>query len=511
MEPTDVQRRAEQRIGVVLKDKYRLERVLGVGGMASVYAATHRNRKRFAVKMLHAELSVQADIRARFLREGYAANSVEHPGAVAVLDDDTAEDGSAFLVMELLDGASVEGLCEASGGRLGIPVVLAVAHQLLDVLAAAHDHGIVHRDIKPANLFVTREGQLKVLDFGIARVRDVAASSAQATGTGFLMGTPAFMAPEQALAKSSQIDAQTDVWAVGATMLTTLTGRSVHDGDNAQQILIRAATTAAPLLATFAPSVPAEIAAVVDRALAFDKAQRWPTAAAMREALERAHEAVLGQPMTYDALASLFGRSAVRRLTPVRASTPDAPRGPSLASAPEAMDTAAAFPLIGRTTAQPISSTPAGVPTQEGRLQRTLVLGAAAIGVILLAGGAVALRRSGAAPGSQPPAPAPSAASQALATSTALEPLPSATAIAVTPSAQASAATGPAAPPAGVARGGATPGTPPRGKGATATAPSATPPGPGSASPAPKPDCNPPYTLDPVSGDKIYKRECYAN
>src|SRR5580704_6464814 len=102
--------RAKARVGHVLRGKYRLDRVLGVGGMAAVYAATHRNSKRFAVKMLHPELSMRADIRSRFLREGYVANQVEHPGAVAVMDDDVAEDGSAFLVMELLQGGTLESV-----------------------------------------------------------------------------------------------------------------------------------------------------------------------------------------------------------------------------------------------------------------------------------------------------------------------------------------------------------------------------------------------------------------
>src|SRR5580692_7221435 len=108
MSENDLQVRAQKRIGTVLRGKYRIDRVLGVGGMAVVYAATHRNKKRFALKMLHPELSTREDIRTRFLREGYVANSVEHPGAVAVMDDDVAEDGAAFLVMELLDGVGVE-------------------------------------------------------------------------------------------------------------------------------------------------------------------------------------------------------------------------------------------------------------------------------------------------------------------------------------------------------------------------------------------------------------------
>ncbi len=169
LDPSDLAMRAQARVGSTLHGKYRIDSVLGIGGMGVVYAATHRNTKRFAVKMLHAELSHNADIRTRFLREGYAANSVGHPGTVSVLDDDVAEDGAAFLVMELLDGAGVEDLCEKYRGRLPVRASVVIVEQLLDVLASAHVRGIVHRDIKPANIFLTRDGTLKVLDFGMRR------------------------------------------------------------------------------------------------------------------------------------------------------------------------------------------------------------------------------------------------------------------------------------------------------------------------------------------------------
>jgi serine/threonine protein kinase len=174
--------------------------------MAVVYAATHRNQKQFAVKVLHAELSMREDVRTRFLREGYAANSFKHPGAVAVLDDDIAEDGSAFLVMELLEGDGLDAVWKRSGRCLPPRAVLVIGYQLLDVLAAAHAKGVDHRDIKPQNLFLTEDGTIKVLDFGIARVRDAVASGVLATHTGILLGTPAFMAPEQALGESTEVD-----------------------------------------------------------------------------------------------------------------------------------------------------------------------------------------------------------------------------------------------------------------------------------------------------------------
>jgi serine/threonine-protein kinase len=289
MSDAELQKMAEARLGVVLKGKYRLDRVLGIGGMATVYAATHRNKKKVAIKMLHPELSVRENIRTRFLREGYVANTVDHPGAVSVLDDDVAEDGSAFLVMELLTGQALDEVAAAEGGKLSLAIVVAIADGLLDVLANAHDKGIVHRDLKPANLFLTSDGRLEVLDFGIARLHDEQVGDATATAAGTMLGTPAFMAPEQALAESTRIDAQTDLWAVGATMFALLAGENVHDGVNASQLLVAAATKKARPVIDVAAEVPAPVAKVIDKALAFDKGDRWKSAKEMREALRAAY------------------------------------------------------------------------------------------------------------------------------------------------------------------------------------------------------------------------------
>jgi serine/threonine protein kinase len=300
-----VEERARARIGSVLRGKYRLDRILGIGGMAVVYAATHRNRARFAVKVLHSQLSGRGDIRTRFVREGYASNSVEHPGAVLVVDDDVAEDGSAFLVMELLDGICLETLWTLHRNRLPVRAALAVGRQVLDVLAAAHARSIIHRDVKPANLFVTRDGTVKVLDFGIARVRDAAAQEAEATGVGALLGTPAFMAPEQAMG-ASEIDARSDLWSVGATLFLLIAGRKVHEGESTAHALLLAYTRAAPSLAAVAPETDPRVVAIVDRALAFSKEQRWPTAVAMRDALS-ADETLLGRQDDRATLAALSG------------------------------------------------------------------------------------------------------------------------------------------------------------------------------------------------------------
>jgi serine/threonine-protein kinase len=354
--PDEAERIAAQaRVGTVLRGKYTVDSVLGVGGMAVVYAVTHRNRKRFALKMLRQEVSQQPSVRERFLREGYVANTVDHPGAVAVLDDDIDEDGTAYLVMELLDGRSVDALADQAGGRLPVAPVVSIALQLLDVLVAAHARGVVHRDIKPANLFLTVDGQVKVLDFGIARIREVA-GVAQTTHTGGLFGTPAFMSPEQAAGRMREIDEQTDVWAVGATMFTLLTGRLVHHADNTHALLLAAATTDPPALRSMAPHVPADVCAVVDRALARSKVARWPSAGAMRAALAATQRA---------ASAGRMKRASVAPPDPFDLSLMQ-----TVAALPPSMDTVAraeaetgggdALPVLGKLSTEMSASLPAG-------------------------------------------------------------------------------------------------------------------------------------------------------
>jgi eukaryotic-like serine/threonine-protein kinase len=284
--------RARARLGMVLQEKWKLESVLGVGGMAAVYAATHRNGKRVAVKMLHAELGHDDELKKRFLQEGYAANTIQHDGAVSVLDDDTAPDGSAFIVMELLEGQTIDQRWERAARKMPLPEVLAMTDQLLSVLDAAHTKNVVHRDIKPENLFLTKSGVLKVLDFGIARVHEAQQARAESTRVGVVMGTPAFMAPEQARGRWDEVDGRTDLWAVGATMFTLISGRFVHEGTGGNEQLILSATTPAVPLASVVPDVPGPVAAIVDRALAFERDRRWPDAPTMQQAVRLAMEAL---------------------------------------------------------------------------------------------------------------------------------------------------------------------------------------------------------------------------
>ena len=283
-------RAARARVGTQLNGKWRLDQLLDVGGMGAVYSATHRNGKRVAVKVLHAEYAAEETVRERFLREGYVANKIGHPGAVSVLDDDTTEDGTVFLVMELLEGESVEARIQRHGGILPTREVLEIAAETLAILGAAHTQGIIHRDIKPANLFVTRSGEVKLLDFGLARVRDPMLSSLKLTSPNVVLGTSSYMSPEQARAKWSIVDGRSDVFAVGAVMYRALANKIVHEGKDVQRRLYAAMTEPAQSLGKVAPTVPAVVVKVVDKALAFEMDQRWPTAEAMRYAVLDAFE-----------------------------------------------------------------------------------------------------------------------------------------------------------------------------------------------------------------------------
>lgn len=287
----DLPREATERVGRVLRGKWRLDAVLDVGGMAAVYSATHRNGGRAAIKILHADRSCMPEVARRFLREGYVANAVGHPGVVRALDDDVDESGNVFLVMELLEGAPLHVRAASKGGRLPAEDVLRVCDDVLDVLAAAHARGILHRDVKPENIFVTDGGEVKLLDFGIARLPIACGSTT--TQNGAPLGTPAFMPPEQARGRFDLVGPQSDLWAIGATMFTLLTGEVVHFGETPTELLAASMSRPARSLATVLPDAHPAVVRLVDKALAREPSDRWSDAREMQRAVRRARSAVL--------------------------------------------------------------------------------------------------------------------------------------------------------------------------------------------------------------------------
>ncbi len=273
---------AQARVGQTLLGKWKLERLIGAGASAAVYAARHRNGHAVAVKVLHQSLSVSPVHRERFLREGYAANAVRHPNVLRVQDDAVAEDGSVFLVMDLLEGESVASFAARHPfGVLSPDDVLALVEQVLGALAEAHAHGVVHRDIKPDNLFRTTDGRIMLVDFGVARIEERSAL----TMIGHTLGSPSYMAPEQALGKSLEVGPRSDLFSVGATMYRLLIGRPVHEGTTVNEVLVQAASAQAPRCLDVAPQMDPRIAKIVDRALAFSSEDRFVDAAEFKHAV----------------------------------------------------------------------------------------------------------------------------------------------------------------------------------------------------------------------------------
>jgi protein-disulfide isomerase/serine/threonine protein kinase len=282
----------EARVGRTLCQRYTVERLLAIGSTAAVYGGTHRNGNRVAIKVLHAELAASKEVREQFLRDAYVANKIEHLGAVRILDDDTAEDGTVFVVMDLLEGQTLESLTMRAGGTLPAAELVPLIGQLLDVLIAAHAKGIVHRAIEPATLFVAGDRTLKVLAYGAAQLAD---GTLLASRAGREIETSGYVAPEQARGETMNVDAQTDLWATGAVMFRALAGRIVHPAETPEMVRIHAATQPAAPLRSVAPSTDAGLAEIVDRALASKKDDRWRTAQAMATAL-RSGGIVRSQP-----------------------------------------------------------------------------------------------------------------------------------------------------------------------------------------------------------------------
>jgi serine/threonine protein kinase len=302
---------ARQRVGTVLRGKWTLDALIGTGGMAFVYAATHRNGKRVAIKLLNPLWAQHDELRARFLREGYLANRVGHPGSLAVLDDDATEDGTVFLVMELLEGQPLQRRVAQAHGLEPVEALF-ITDQVLDILAAAHAQGIVHRDIKPGNIFLLRDGTVKLLDFGLARLKEGPAPKAGPfaevlTAEGCVVGTVSFMAPEQARARHELVDGRTDLYALGATMFYALSGHTVHEAETPVDRLLLVMRQPARSLASLRPDLPHELVALVDRALAFEQGQRWQDAKTMQAAARAAYQAIAGRPIPVTARAEYHG------------------------------------------------------------------------------------------------------------------------------------------------------------------------------------------------------------
>jgi serine/threonine-protein kinase len=363
---------AERMIGRTLGGKYRLERAIGQGGMGTIFEATHTGiGSKVAVKLLHEAFAEKREPVQRLYREARATGAVGHPGIIRVFDVGETADGIPFLVMELLAGESLGEHIERLGPRpLGF--VLDVGAQMLSAMHAAHEAGIVHRDLKSDNVFLLAgEGdgvRVKILDFGISKITTPEGESLRLTQTGSVLGTPYYMAPEQARG-FKDLDRRVDIYAAGVILYELLLGTIPHRASNYNALLIEILTQDVGPFGHLRPDVPERLEAAVLRALCRSREARWPDAASLKAELDAIRAALPA--------AALRGEAPAVTAPPSLRSTHDSETVDfdSLPFEPPAGEAGPAFER-------------GALPAGPGRRRRALLLGAG--GALVLAGGLLA-------------------------------------------------------------------------------------------------------------------------
>ncbi|HEY3817433.1 MAG TPA: cytochrome c peroxidase [Polyangiaceae bacterium] len=402
--------------GDLLAGKYRVERVLGVGGMGVVVAARHEQLdQRVAIKFVRDEALDNEDAVARFLREARAAVRLKSEHAAKVLDVGTLESGAPYMVMEYLEGSDL-GAVLRDTGPLTVEVVAEYVAQACEAVAEAHAAGIIHRDLKPQNLFLTRTvgggARVKVLDFGVSKTLQNSSGGGGLTQTRSMLGSPLYMSPEQ-MRSSRDVDARSDVWAFGVVLFELLTKRWPYEAETMPELVLKVVTEPPQSLAALRPDIPQTMVDVVERCLKKDPADRYADASELALALEpfappesritveRARLRSTGRgPMTsspgvassatpasaaaaVSAAATPAAWGSGRGQTPVGAKSVDIV-APSLAGSGSG---SGPVPSVATLVAgpAPVSKPEAAPPVAAPPSRRTLVL-AGAVGVALLAG-----------------------------------------------------------------------------------------------------------------------------
>jgi eukaryotic-like serine/threonine-protein kinase len=456
--------------GEVLDAKYRVERLLGEGGMGAVAKATHLLRRApVALKFMSPAVLAMPGAVERFVNEGVAASQIDSDHVVKVYDVGRMPTGAPYLVMEYLDGQDLGQLLLQEGGRLDPWRAVHFALQILRALQTAHASGIIHRDMKPSNCFVIdKDGEpdfVKLVDFGISKVRsdDEAGRSANLTRTNSALGTPLYMSPEQARSPRD-VDMRADLYSVGAIVYELLTGRTPYTAESGEytEILFKIFTTDPEPLQGFRPDVPDGLAAVVHHALVRDRDARFASASEMAEALA---------PFADDRSATVLTRlRGARPRSSVVSPSVSVGTPPPVATAQLAVAPANTYPQGTDAARAPAVPADVGVardaaltPATQPAAKTSLAPLAVALGAVLIlctAAGVVVLRRAASGPtmpathdtvaptraADPPPPPAPSIAPAATA-ATILEPLPSPT-VSVPSSTASAAPTAPTQAPA---------------------------------------------------------------
>jgi serine/threonine-protein kinase len=391
MQGDDPQGPAGVREGEILAGKYRVERILGIGGMGVVVAAHHLQLdEKVALKFLLPQGLADVDAVARFLREARAAVKIKNEHVARVTDVGTLPNGAPYMVMEYLDGGDLAAWLKQQG-RLPIEQAVEFVLQACVAVADAHALGIVHRDLKPANLFCVRrsDGQLsiKVLDFGISKLASLSGSgpSMAMTKTASMMGSPLYMSPEQ-MRSSKDVDAQTDIWALGVILFELISGRPPFQGDSITELAIKINNEAAPAIQGIRPDVPDELQTAVSKCLEKDRRQRYRNVAELALALVPfAPKRAQG---TVDRISGIIHASGLSTRT-----VGALPSSQPLNTRPST----GTLPATGRTTAGPNAEKP---PRGKG------LMGSALAGAVLLVAvlGSVVVWKRGSAQGEAPQA-----------------------------------------------------------------------------------------------------------
>jgi len=492
--------------GDVLAGKYRVERVLGVGGMGVVVSAHHLQlEERVALKFLLPTAIVHPEAVARFTREARAAAKIKNEHVARVTDVGQLETGSPYMVMEYLEG---QDLAHWLTERGPLPVGQAVDFilQACEALAEAHVLGIVHRDLKPANLFCVDKPDgsicVKVLDFGISKLLSPGDSgqSSNMTRTSAFLGSPLYMSPEQ-IETSKGVDTLTDIWALGIVLFELLTGKCPFEAESASELIIKVVTTRAPLLRGARGDAPAGLEAVIDRCLQKDRTQRYQTVGELAIGLQE--------------FASARGRMSTEGVlgTLQRAGFASYSGPPLLAQS---------APSGAMTGGQPTSSTwGTPVPTRKnGALGVVVVIGVLLV-VAMTAAAALFVRPQGTSgvvamsSSSQAPVPSTPAASSAPAGSaTVASAAPSAGSAEVSSAAPAAsssvAVAASSTPAAGESTAAARTASNANGRGQAISPAHSSAAPKGSAAAPPAADCDPPYTFN-ADGRKRFKPECFPH
>ena len=267
-------------VGSVLADTYEVTRLLGRGGMGAVWEASHKRLpgRKVAIKVLLGQMAANPEIYARFRHEAEVTSRLGHPNIVEAIDFNTLPSGTPYIVLEYLKGESLASRLKK--GPVTLEATLNIVEQIGSALIAAHSAGVVHRDLKPDNVFLCPAqmrrdlgDHVKVLDFGISKIRD---SQTVQTKEFAMLGTPQYMAPEQAFGKNKEIDGRTDQFALGTIVYEMLSGTAAFAGETLIEVIVKVTQTQPPLIGTLVPGLPVNVVTAVDRALSKKMDARWP-------------------------------------------------------------------------------------------------------------------------------------------------------------------------------------------------------------------------------------------